>query len=96
MDSDAALAGFLAKMDHLTAQVRELRTDVRDVHDRLIKFEAQSFDKEISLLEARLALLEADMHRRSGAVRLGEFVPKFTGWLVAGFAILYGYYSKGN
>jgi hypothetical protein len=91
MASESDYAKIAAMMDVLLEQVKELRSDFREVHDRLIRLEAQNMTTELQSLEARLIALETDMHRRSGAVNFGESLPKYVGWFVAAIAAVVAY-----
>lgn len=95
MASESDYAKIAAMMDVLLEQVKELRSDFREVHDRLIRLEAQNMTTELQSLEARLIALETDMHRRSGAINFGESLPKYLGWFAAAVAIVIAVF-KGN
>lgn len=98
MPSESEIAKLTATMEVLVEQVRELRGDFREVHDRLVRLEAQNMLTEMQSLENRLLALETDMHRRGGALRLGESIPKYIGWFVASVmaAVAALPYMKGN
>lgn len=95
MSNETLLTELSLKMDLFSEQMHALQKDVREVRDRQIRLEAQNTDSTVKLLEARLAMLEADLQRRSGAIRFGESLPRIAGWIVAAIAGVYAWY-KGS
>ena len=93
MAVDHQLDRLEGMVSQVSTQVSELSRELRDVHDRLVRLESKDMAQEIILLQQRVAILEADYHRRQGALTFGNRVPQLAGWLVAGFGFLYYYFK---
>ena len=77
--------------ENIAAQTRRLENlsdKVDDVRERVIRIEARETDKEVDLLEARVAALEASGNRVSGATAFGSWLVQAAPWLVAAGALV--------
>ena len=97
----AMIGDMKGELGEFRGQLRELVHNMNNVSskiDSLATITARNHDlpDEIISLKARLAVLEAKEHQRTGAVNLGSLILKspLVGWIAAAGAAAYAWFKN--